>query len=330
MLGFAPLSSVPLSSLPQDVIHVATGFTSGAFGTPFAIFDQFGDADGFTSGTFGSASNARTQPAIGFSGGQFGTPFGHNIQVASGFTGGNFGTPRLYPFHVGPGIHSSLFGTPSGRQNWRAYPLIQPGHFGTPFITFNQTQIATGFTGGHFGVPLGMRVLAPNTDRICIAQPVSGGHFGSHRLTFPQSGTATAIQGGQFGTQKARMVQAATAIAGGNFGQPTAIMETLATGFRPGVFGVPVARRTQQVSGIYRAPLWGMASSDRSNTYKAVGIYVGSRMGHPTGAQRINYKSSGFSSGNFGAPLCHQRHRAASITPGGRLGTPILRRNTQC
>lgn len=332
MLGFAPLSSVPLSSLPSyGTSYSATPIGPVVrFGTPTAIWDQFAGASGFTSGHFGTPSNARAQPAIGFTSGAFGTPFGHNIQVASGFTSGDFGAPRLFPFHVGPGIHSSQFGTPSGRQYWQAYPLIQPGHFGTPFITFNQTRIASGFTGGNFGNPLGMRVLPPNTDRICIAQPVVSGHFGTPRLTFPQSGVATSIHAGNFGTPRARMTLAASGIAGGQFGAPSSRMVAHARGFRSGNFGTPRARMIQQASSVYLAPRWGQADSERSNTYRATSIYVGTRMGQPTGTQRFNYKASGFTSGNFGTPTCRERHRAASIPPSGRFGTPILRRNTQC
>ena len=79
MLGFAPLSSTPIGALPSVGTYEASGFTSGAFGTPFAVFRQIGVATGFTSGSFGTPTNTLRQQAAGFTTGQFGTPFGTNI-----------------------------------------------------------------------------------------------------------------------------------------------------------------------------------------------------------------------------------------------------------
>ena len=328
MLGFSPLSSVPLNSLPAIGSNFsAYGFTSGNLGTPHAAWTQFGSASGF-SGSFGTPTNARTQPATGFTSGSFGTPFGKNVQVVSGFTSGAFGSPRIYPFNVAPGIHSGQFGTPSGRQYWQAHALVMPGRFGTPYVTFNQTREATGFTSGLFGTPLGMRILPPNVSRICIAQPVMPGHFGTPRHTPTQTGSASSIGPGLFGAPNSRMTQPASGFCSAGFGSPTAAMLARSHGFCPGIFGTPTARRTQLASSVYRAPRWGTAKAVRSNTYEAVSIYVGTRMGQPTG--RIVRRASGFTGGAFGTPYSSQIHLASSIPPSGRFGKPLLRRTTQC
>ena len=279
---------------------------------------------------------------------QFGTAFGQNLQRPTGFQTGavgnprifpyspppinstQFGTGRLFPFHVGPGINGTQFGALAGWQHWDVEWAPPKTRFGTPFITFNQTQIASGFTRGNFGTPLGMRVLPPNTGRICIAQPVPTGHIGTPRLAFLQVGTATGIQGGSFGAATASVTSFASSVSSVLIGTPTSSMATRPQGFRSGNIGDPAALITQQATSLYLAPRWGQAESDRSNTYKAVGIYVGSRIGRPTGAQRVNRTASGFTGGALGLPTCLQRNWVTSIAPSCRIGTPLLRRNTIC
>ena len=293
-------------------------------------------------------TNGLGQPATGFTSTLFGTGFGQNLQRPTGFqstavgdprifpyspppiNSTQFGTGRLFPYHVAPGINGTQFGALAGWQHWDVEWAPPKTRFGTPFITFNQTQIASGFTRGNFGTPLGMRVLPPNTGRICIAQPVPTGHIGTPRLAFLQVGTATGIQGGSFGAATASVTSFASSVSSVLIGTPTSSMATHAQGFRPGNIGAPSALMTQQATSLYLAPRWGQAESDRSNTYKAVGIYVGSRIGQPTGAQRVNRTASGFTGGGLGSPTCRQRHLVTSMAPSCRIGAPLLRRNMIC
>lgn len=288
------------------------------------------------------------QPATGLTSTQFGTGFGQNLQRPTGFlstavgdprifpyspppiNSTQFGLARLFPFHVAPGINGTQFGTLAGWQHWDVEWTTPKTRFGTPFITFNQIRIASGFTRGNFGTPLGTRVLPPNASRICIAQPVLPGHIGAPRLAFLQAGTATGIQGGNFGASTARMTGFAASVSGGLLGTPTSSMAARASGFRPCNIGDPSSRMAQQATSLYLAPRWGQAVSDRSNTYKVAGIYRGPRLGHPNGAQRVNRTASGFAGGNIGLPTCHQWHRVTSIPPTGRPGAPLLKRITQC
>ena len=349
MLGFSPLSSVPLSSLPATGAQAATGFVSGAFGTPLAAYARTQEAAGFLTGAVGdpryvwrvdATSIAPTTTfgaprlfpyaAVGFqNGAMFGTarlfPY-HAVPINST----QFGLARLFPFHVAPGINGTQFGTLAGWQHWDVEWTTPKTRFGTPFITFNQTRIASGFTRGNFGTPLGTRVLPQNASRICIAQPVLPGHIGTPRLASSQAGTATGIQGGNFGASTARMTGFVASVSGGLLGTPTSLMAAHATGFRPCNIGEPSSRITQQATSLYLAPRWGQAVSDRSNTYKVAGIYRGPRLGHPTGAQRVNCTASGFTGGGLGSPTCRQRHLVTSMAPSCRIGAPLLRRNTIC
>ena len=328
----------------RDCKHTAS-FTAPAAGLPSWI----GELDGIAPTTQVPTSKIGiVQPATGFTPTQFGTGFGQNLQRPTGFqstTVGDprifpyspppinstqFGTGRLFPYHVAPGINGTQFGALAGWQHWDVEWAPPKTRFGTPFITFNQTRIASGFTSGNFGTPLGMRVLPPNTSRICIAQPVPPGHIGTPRLAFLQAGTATGIQGGNFGASTVMMTGFAASVSGGLLGTPTSLMAARAQGFRPGNIGAPSELMTQQATSLYLAPQWGQAEADRSNTYKAVGIYVGSRIGQPTGAQRVNRTASGFTGGALGLPTCRQRNWVTSIAPSCRIGTPLLRRNTIC
>ena len=66
MFGFAPLTSVPLSSLPATGAQAATGFVSGSFGTPLAGYARTQPATGAApSTTFGAATFGTTVTATG-------------------------------------------------------------------------------------------------------------------------------------------------------------------------------------------------------------------------------------------------------------------------
>lgn len=349
MLGFAALSEVALGELPE-LGNAATSLgVVSKFGTPLAGYARTQEATGFLTGAVGDpryvwrvdatsiaptttfgATRLFPYAAVGFqNGATFGTtrlfPY-HAVPINST----QFGTGRLFPYHVAPGINGTQFGALAGWQHWDVEWAPPKTRFGTPFITFNQTRIASGFTSGNFGTPLGMRVLPPNTGRICIAQPVPTGHIGTPRLAFLQVGTATGIQGGSFGAATASVTSFASSVSSVLIGTPTSSMATRPQGFRSGNIGDPAALITQQATSLYLAPRWGQAESDRSNTYKAVGIYVGSRIGQPTGAQRVNRTASGFTGGGLGSPTCRQRHLVTSMAPSCRIGAPLLRRNTIC
>ena len=83
MLGFAPLSSVPLSSLPATGAQAATGFVSGSFGTPLAGYARTQTATGAAPSTmFGAATFGTTVAATGIAPNtKLGAPpkFGPNI-----------------------------------------------------------------------------------------------------------------------------------------------------------------------------------------------------------------------------------------------------------
>ena len=327
MLGFAPLSAAPISSLRIEGNNTAAGFTGGYFGTPFAKFTQVGLAVGFSGGNFGTPTNARRQPASGFTSSSFGTPFGQNIQVVSGFTSSGFGAPRIFPFSVAPGIHSGAFGTPAGHQYWQAHPIIQPGRFGTPFVTFNQSQQASGFTGGAFGRPMAIRYSPPDTDVICIASAVLPGRFGTP--TIKRWAVASGFTSGHLGAPTVMMKQTADGFTGCAFGTPSAVMRARAAGFRTGTFGAPRCAVVLRATGLYRAPRWGLAKAVQEGVYVASSLYTGTRMGQPT-ALVFKHTATGFTTGVFGAPAASHRHRVSSIAPCGRFGTPLLRRTTQC
>lgn len=356
--------SVSVGALPGE----ATGatFAANAYIQQIRIRTECTDTMAFSAPTAGLPSwigelagiaptthvstpkNGLGQPASGFAPTNFGTGFGQNLQRPTGFqstivgdprifpyspppiNSTQFGTGRLFPYHVAPGINSTQFGALASWQHWDVEWTTPKTRFGTPFITFNQTRIASGFTRGNFGTPLGTRVLPPNASRICIAQPVPSGHIGAPRLAFLQAGTATGIQGGNFGASTARMTGFVASVSGGLLGTPISLMAARASGFRPCNIGDHSSRMAQQATSLYLAPRWGQAVSDRSNTYKVAGIYRGPRLGHPNGAQRVNRTASGFAGGNIGLPTCHQRHRVTSIPPTGRPGAPLLKRITQC
>ena len=288
------------------------------------------------------------QPASGFTSIQFGTGFGQNLQRPTGFQTGavgdprifpyspppinstQFGTGRLFPYHVAPGINGTHFGTLAGRQHWDVEWAPPKTRFGTPFITFNQTRIASGFASGNFGTPLGMRVLPPNTGRICIAGGFYPVRIGSPSATWPRYGAASGIAAGHLGVPNGVRGQRASGINSTAVGVPAVKTMHKASGFASGQLGLAVEVMTQRAAGSQFVQRFGLPESDRGHSFKVYGINASGRIGSPTGFSRFNYRVTGFRPSAIGSATCHESHRVIHIMPMCRIGNPILKRNTQC
>lgn len=288
------------------------------------------------------------QPATGFTPTLFGTGFGQNLQRPTGFqstavgdprifpyspppiNSTQFGTGRLFPYHVAPGINGTQFGAPAGRQHWDVEWAPPKTRFGTPFITFNQTQIASGFTSGNFGTPLGMRVLPPNTGRICIAGGFDPVRIGSPSATWPRYGAASGIAAGHLGVPNGVRGQRASGINSTAVGVPAVKTMHKASGFASGQLGLAVEVMTQRAAGSQFVQMFGLPESDRGHSFKVYGINASGRIGSPTGFSRFNYRVTGFRPSAIGSATCHESHRVIHIMPMCRIGNPILKRNTQC
>lgn len=332
MLGFAPLSATPLSALPVtgSTFSVESLGVVSKFGTPVAIWDQFGEAAGFSATLFGTPTNRLTQPVAGFSSVQFGTPAGYKLQRATGFCSTAIGTPRLFPFHVAPGIHETQFGTPVGRQYWRASPLGPVARFGTPTTRFNQTQNVSGFRTTQFGTPFSIRHAPPFQARICLARGFIDTAFGIPSVRWPQTGNATGFLATHLGTPRAVSVCHASSLGPvAAFGTPVARQIQRAAGFVATAFGISHAILTQRIIGAAPSTRFGAPEAVRSNWYVALG-FLAAKVGTPHGIQRNNYWATGFCPTHIGTPACRQVHRIAAIPPITRFGNPTLKRNTQC
>ena len=288
------------------------------------------------------------QPATGFTPTLFGTGFGQNLQRPTGFqstivgdprifpyspppiNSTQFGTGRLFPYHVAPGINGTHFGTLAGRQHWDVEWAPPKTRFGTPFITFNQTRIASGFTSGNFGTPLGMRVLPPNTGRICIAGGFYPVRIGSPSATWPLYGAASGIAAGHLGVPNGVRGQRASGINSTAVGVPAVKTMHKASGFASGQLGLAVEVMTQRAAGSQFVQMFGLPESDRGHSFKVYGINASGRIGSPTGFSRFNYRVTGFRPSAIGSATCHESHRVIHIMPMCRIGNPILKRNTQC
>ena len=288
------------------------------------------------------------QPATGFTPTLFGTGFGQNLQRPTGFqstavgdprifpyspppiNSTQFGTGRLFPYHVAPGINGTHFGTLAGRQHWDVEWAPPKTRFGTPFITFNQTRIASGFTSGNFGTPLGMRVLPPNTGRICIAGGFYPVRIGSPSATWPLYGAASGIAAGHLGVPNGVRGQRASGINSTAVGVPAVKTMHKASGFASGQLGLAVEVMTQRAAGSQFVQRFGLPESDRGHSFKVYGINASGRIGSPTGFSRFNYRVTGFRPSAIGSATCHESHRVIHIMPMCRIGNPILKRNTQC
>ncbi len=333
MLGFAPLSSVALGSLPVPTTTVfpVAGFANTQFGTPFAVFDQLGDVTGISSTVFGVPTNKRTQPVTGFSSTAFGTPEGFKTQRVSGFHNTAFGSPFLYPMHVAPWHPASSFGTPSARQYWRVQSMGAVAKFGTPTTPTNRTGEVSGFAPARFGKPLAIRHRPPGTNIICRVEGFSPSLFGIPSARWGQTGAVSAIAPTvQFGTPRGITTHRASGMAPTvQFGTPTARTKHLVSGFRPVAFGLAGAILTQRVAGMAPAVRFGTPKAIRSNWYEVRG-FMPVRFGTPRGYQRNNYHVEGFMPAQFGTPAAYQTHRVTSIPPIARFGKPMLKRTTQC
>ena len=291
------------------------------------------------------------QPATGFTPTQFGTGFGQNLQRPTGFqstTVGDprifpyspppinstqFGTARLFPYHVAPGINGTQFGALAGWQHWNAQPLGSPGptsRVSMAYFRFDQTRVATGASTTHIGTAQGHSVLTTPVGRTCQAFGICATAFGSARYVYAQSTSATSMSATAFGAPRAVFVQLATGWVGTSVPAPAAAIATYAHGSPMPAYGAATLRITLPATGFLYAQRFGLANSERSNTYETYGINCAGRFGQPVGGSRHNYPATGFALAVLGAPALKQGHRATGLPPNGHLGGPLLKRITQC
>lgn len=352
MFGFAPLTSVPLSSLPAVVARSAAGFVTGGFGTPLAGYARTQEATGFLTGAVGDpryvwrvdatsiaptttfgATRLFPYAAVGFqNGATFGTtrlfPY-HAVPINST----QFGTGRLFPYHVAPGINGTQFGALAGWQHWNAQPLGAPGptsRVSMAYFRFDQTRVATGASTTHIGTAQGHHVLTTPVGRTCQAFGICATAFGSARYVYAQSTSATSMSATAFGTPRAVFVQLATGWVGTSVPAPAAAIATYAHGSPMPAYGAATLRITLPATGFLYAQRFGLANSERSNTYETYGINRAGRFGQPVGGSRHNHPATGFALAVLGAPALKQGHRATGLPPNGHLGDPLLKRITQC
>lgn len=112
----------------------AYGWTQTQFGTPHAAPEQFGTATGFMSGAFG-------------------TPTARRGQQATGFTSTVFGTPKLSMAAHHAGFKVTQFGTPRARRTQHATSIQSTLRWGTPLAVRSNTYLATGTCSTRFGHP---------------------------------------------------------------------------------------------------------------------------------------------------------------------------------
>lgn len=291
------------------------------------------------------------QPATGFTTTQFGTGFGQNLQRPTGFqstivgdprifpyspppiNSTQFGTGRLFPYHVAPGINGTQFGAPAGRQHWNAQPLGAPGptsRVSMAYFRFDQTRVATGASTTHIGTAQGHHVLTTPVGRTCQAFGICATAFGSARYVYAQSASATSMSATAFGTPRVGFAQLATGWVGTSVPAPAATVATYAHGSRMPAYGAAILRITLPATGFLYAQRFGLASSERSNTYETYGINCAGRFGQPVGGSWHNHPATGFALAVLGAPALKQGHRATGLPPNGHLGDPLLKRITQC
>ena len=349
MLGFAPLSSVPLSSLPGTTGQAATGFVSGSFGTPLAAYARTQSATGispttqipsprglkglpvtgFCSTAFGAGTGTKQQRPTGFLAGVLGTPRIFPFNTV-GFRSTQFGAGRLFPYHVAPGVHSTQFGSINGWQHWDEVWNPPATKFGTPTTPTNRTAQADGFLATRYGQPSKVAHKPAGESWVCMASGILFAQMGSPVATWPQSGSASGIGPVNLGTPKASLGQRADGIYSVAVGAPTIKTLLKASGFANGHLGFAAAVMTQPADGAQFGQRFGLPEADISNTHKVYGINASGRIGSPTGFSRFNYRVTGFRPVSIGSASCHELHRASHVTPICRLGTPIIKRNTQC
>lgn len=158
--GFAPtLFGTPtFYATPPPNTHQtqqAYGWATTSLGTPYAAQQQFGDASGFLTGAFGTPTTLMVQAAAGLTSTAFGLATFRGTARASGFKATAFGTPSgRYTLSVSPTLPATRFGTPTTvRSNTYLATGTFRTRFGHPtgFHRFNKQ--ATGFTSTNFGTP---------------------------------------------------------------------------------------------------------------------------------------------------------------------------------
>jgi hypothetical protein len=285
--------------------QLATGFQTGAFGTPTTVWDQIETASGFQTGVaFGSPAAAwdRFETATGFQTGAFGTPdaFLHKAQGftstafgsasvlialdATGFQTGAFGIPTEIALAVAEGFQTGVaFGLPSASFVAKAstWTLSRTARFGRPVkIPEDRDFFALGGRSTRFGTP----AKSPADNNVVAwpwpAGPRFGDAIGTHDVTVVASGFLSGrpspVHVGSF-TAPDRLVRIASGWMATQFGTVTLAVSVsgAASSLAPGAT-IPgaSARFVLGASGLYNAVNVGQPdsvgeylASDFKNTY---------------------------------------------------------------
>lgn len=291
--------------------YFTTGFKSTQFGTPYGVFDQFGTATGFKSTVL--SAHSTPLPVTGFCSTHIGTPYGVFWQITQA-----------------TGFKPTQFGPIKGWQHWDEVWNPPATKFGTPTTPTNRTAQAAGFQSTRYGQPGKVSHKPDGQSWLCIASGFDLVRIGSPVATRPQFGSVSGIAAVHLGTPKGTRGQRATGIHSTVIGAPTVKTLLKASGFASGHLGLAVAMLTQRADGAQFVQRFGLPESDIGNTHKVYGINASGRIGNPAGFSRFNYRVTGFQPVAIGSASCHESHRASHVTPICRIGTPILKRNTQC
>lgn len=332
MLGFAPLSSVPIGTLPiKGSVFEAEGFQSTQYGTPTAIWDQFGYPEGFIATQYGAPQARQTQYADGFLATQYGTPEGSFLYRAAGFQSTQYGEPRLFPYHQAPWPVSTQVGTPTGKQVWYAASLGIITKYGIPTTPTHQVCVADGFQPVQYGTPVSWRYTPGGLDIICRAQGFRPTKYGTPVASWSQSGESTGFSSTAVGTPRAIMTLHVPSIGPvAQYGTPQARQTQRAQWFKATTIGTPQSRRTQYANSLAPKTRFGTPTVIRSNWYEVRG-FKATKFGYPTATQRNAYHVGEWQvSTLFWSPTATQTYPAMSIPPVTRFGRMQLRRNTQC
>lgn len=291
--------------------------SSSVYGTKFGTPQNLPNAVGFCPTAIGTPRTSLAQPATGWLATSFGTPEGHNhfnaatvgkltkfaywtgytpvnqISAAYSFQPVEFGLASL---SYDPALPAHTYGTASG---------FKVTKFGTPGYVHDAIGVATGFNVTSIG--------APSVAPMALAGEVTG-----------FSSTA-------YGRHAAKLTQPTETVGSlTSFGSPRLTTARRATGARHTAFGTPTTHLTQPASSVYRAPRWGTATVERSNTYKAYPTPRLTKFGRPKGFSRFNYPATGFCPTQFGTPASFETHRATMLPPIIRVGKPLLLRTPTC
>lgn len=282
---------------------------------------------------FGAAGQNDAKVASPIAPIQFGTPLAAFWQATPAETVGlvtSFGTANVYPGYV-PGFRATSFGTPAGSQRWYAASLGNITKFSAAYTSFAQPLAAVGWNATKLGSPLSARDAPVAVGRSARANGFFVTSLGSPIAARTQIGVPAGFRATTLPTPIARLSATAAGLSQTQFGTPsTGARRVLPNGFDAITFGIPTTRRSYVVAGLARAPRFGTPRASQSNTFIAVGIQLGGRVGHPHAFQRFNYPAAGFSPVAFGQPSAKQTHRVTSIPPVVQFGTPTLLRSTSC